>query len=289
MNLHQCSCEKINLLAMEMLKKGNFSGAQTALEQNAKVHPQAQSLNNLGVFYIENGIFLESGEIQKGDKIGIKYLKRAFKQSKSPLISNNLAQAFFEKSKYKQSRRFWTKSLQIEPSNIVTYNLAVTHYYLREYSTVVHLISSNGSGLYEADKLLFFSAIHVDKEYALQLLDAFLPKKSDVDLLKALYFCGKYELVVERAAEVLKEWQLQTTEWAVLVDSFLRQKKKSTLIELVNDSIVGYNPEARKKIFRLMDDVMYRDRFISKCSFYPDCISMCGYYGCVEHKTEWSL
>ncbi|HEX2937943.1 MAG TPA: hypothetical protein VHO66_03390, partial [Ruminiclostridium sp.] len=99
--------ETINEIALELLGRGDFSAAQNNFRQNAKNNPCFITLNNLGVYYINEGMELSNGVIRNANKIGLKYLKAAELYEKSHINLMAIGQVYFNKKDYNTSSNYF--------------------------------------------------------------------------------------------------------------------------------------------------------------------------------------
>lgn len=94
----------LNDLALEELNKGNTYAAQEYFRRNAKEHPTGMSLNNLGVFYITEGLQLKAGKVRKALGLGCKFLERAKEFGlESPQNLLALGGVYYDQGEYKKA------------------------------------------------------------------------------------------------------------------------------------------------------------------------------------------
>ena len=287
MKLGAMSSMEINTQALVALGKADFALAQNLFKNNVRLHPGMQTFNNLGIYYIENGITLKNGKIMGAKYLGKKYLQKALSFSFSPILFNNLAQVFFLEKNLAVADFYWKKAYGIQGRKEYQYNRAVARYKNGDYIDCVHLLQPIMDFNEEAKQLYFFSTLQIDKQRACQILHTAHPFQDKVEWLKALYFCDMYAEIIDIATDVIDKWCLNENEWAIMIDSFLKCGRKEQVCKIISSSAGGWSPSFLKKVLQLINNHNLCEKYTKCCKFVPCNISLCGYFGCVEHENPW--
>ena len=125
--------EAKNQSALESLAKNDFYQAQITFRDNAKRNPCFITLNNLGVFYVHEGIAMENGRMRSAVKQGIKLLVKAgsFRMSGSNLAA--IARAYLKLNNFEMATNYYDQAIK-EMNNYALYNnCGVALYQVNQY------------------------------------------------------------------------------------------------------------------------------------------------------------
>lgn len=108
---------------LEELSQNEVYKAQTLFRQNAKKNPCFATLNNLGVFYVYEGLFKLDNSGHKVPKLGVSYLKKDEKYQKSNLTLLALGKVSFEVKDYEEASKNFRQACELKSDYTNVYNL----------------------------------------------------------------------------------------------------------------------------------------------------------------------
>lgn len=286
-----------NLKAMNALMRDDFEQAQENFRKECHISNSYQAYNNLGVFYIENGVLCKNGKIINGSGVGKRLLQKSLLICESSKALNNLGYIEYDLGNYTKSLEFWERSYKLNQDVFVLYNIAVTLYMLGDYFKAMRICEKLVDDVDLAKQLYVFSCCMHDntnfnilcnqKNDIVELLDV-------IDKTYLYYQIGKYDKVVElESVAINTNFDYSEDQLAILYDSYVRcgitpEKKrifKENHIDKYSDS---YAKALWNKIVRMDTDLEYREKFLSECVFLPAVFDEeCHYFGCPLHKTPW--
>ncbi len=283
-----------NSLALEALAKGEFDTAQTLFKENCK-SGNYRAYNNLGYFYIENGMTKKGGATVSGVGYGKHYIRKAYglKQTGTVLLNMAMVLAEYEKQ-FDAACRLYRGAYEQKPEEDVFYNMAACLYLMGEYRAALDLFREPPTGSSDLFLLYCFSLLPVDKERLKAFLQACDIRKRNIDadfLISLLYFCEKDEITLSDIEDYLRVWSPDEAMWALVIDVLSeRGTAPATIEEVIAKKTDGYfdGKKTYKKAMALLRSEEDRRNYIARSTYYRPAFKWaCGYYGCAEHMTEW--
>ena len=278
--------QKINFMAFEALRNCDFLTAQTLFRKNRKENPGFISSQNLGAFYLHNGMDLSNGKTRTATKDSIRLFREALQYKNDAAITYSaLGAAYEDLAAFSHGDRAdaeaaYRKALSIEKNWCRWYSLGAIRNYFQDYREAA-LCFHNAFTLCdeneEKDRSYACYALCVtqyDKDEACKLLRHFLLRPfceyNAMYLFTLAYYCGAYNLALEILEIIIK-----TTRWSLSLPKFTMaivccfktdnaQKAKKYFdywIEHKKQFDYNISPEIRaaKKVY--LDD-QYRNQFI---------------------------
>lgn len=238
---------KNNNEAISKLSEGNYSVAQSIFRKCAKIKPSCRSLNNLGVYYRQFGMILCNGNERTANKIGLRYLLKAYELGSDWRNIASIASALCEENLLHIALPFWEKASSATNKAVFRYNLgvclfvtgkweeAIPHFRDVCQETSIKEIEFDGGMnpfLCIAYCYLMMNDIsecaNCIKRYRLiwqceSLYDVFILR----------YFCGLYDDALSECKMLLKEWYPSDTLLAMIAYSAQRTHGVSSCNEII--------------------------------------------------------
>lgn len=297
--------EKINETALQMLIDYKLTEAQDIFRQNVKKNPCFITLNNLGAFYICEGIIQSNGRSRNANKLGLRYLKKAEAYKKSELNILAIANAYFKMKQYKQACKYFEQACKINKNYATLNNNGVTLYMQGEYreaSEYFHMAldccdNTHYSDIYPIKSTIYssyaFSVLQYDKTRCLDILYQILDSNIvdiEIDEFVLAYFCNHLKLAKDICKGLLNNWNIEYSIMAMIFDCLIKQENyneaKEYLVNAIN-KLKGFEYDTEKEINRINKAYFsknYRDKAIMGYRFVPPIIEQCFYYGCKIHN-----
>ena len=251
----------VNRSALEALEKGDFLTAQKLFHKNCNCKDY-RTLNNYGVFCIENGFERKNGQIVSGVGYGKRYIKEAYEQRNHADILYNMSACLYETNQFKAVMAL-----------LEEHNLMVSDFFL----------------------LYLFSALKENKDIFISMLNEKDVRKMKLEpdiILVILYLYDKNKITLEDIDNYLNDWSPDKYMWAVVIDSLIDNHVNiSAIKEIIEKKTEGYTSENKLKksaLALLNSSEEQRQIYIESTSYYkPIFRAICGYFGCPIHNTEW--
>nr|WP_319489345.1 hypothetical protein [uncultured Caproiciproducens sp.] len=292
--------ETINDIALQMISIRNFSAAQYNFRQNAKKNPSFLTFNNLGVYYITEGIELPNGKVHSARKLGLKYLKRAEAYSQSQLNLMAIGDVYFNEKSYDVASDYFRRACKFNDYYISLNNLGASLYMLGKYeeastnfqNALSHCNCSDYSDIYPAKSTIYssyaFSVVHYNKEESLDILHRML--KSDishieVDEFVLAYLCNDLLLAKKLCQRMFDSWHVDASVMAMVFDCLFMLKEGNEAEKYLNyqlKHLAGYDYNTKPEIYRLKKSFSqhdYRKEEIANFQYSPPLIKGCHYVG----------
>jgi len=290
--------EVLNQIALDALSNNEYILAQTLFRKNAKKNPCFASFNNLGAFYVFEGLQISENRTRGATKLGEYYLKKAETQQEHHLICLALGWIRFRDEDYKEASKHFRQACDLKQDHASAYNLAITLYRMSMYDEAliwleIALNSCDVSVYAETYVAYLFSLLHIDKRKCRQELDQLLDDNTSYterDKFLLAFLCGDLRTAESRIEPMLKNWSIDVVEMAMVFDclftfgkggeaqGYLRQR-----IEILEDSDYNTKPEINS-LQKAFSQEEYRKELISNFRHVMPLIQQCCYYGCKEHN-----
>lgn len=209
--------------ALSLIEREKWYEAQTVLQEAVEKMPCCESYNNLGVFYIDNGIQYKNSESKEARELGYKYLKmaelcdlnyknlialaeynyhygdvdnacklykKASEINKNYLVYNNLACGCYKLGGYVKAAMYFDKALKIADKNIDDIKISYCYALLKckeDYSRILNTVSDENWTVLDRFVLYYFNE---DIEKAYKLTDRVIGEwEFNLPVLAMLYEC----------------------------------------------------------------------------------------------------
>lgn len=292
------STEEINQLALEALDKGDFYSAQHWFRNNVKNNPGVISFNNLGVFYMNEGLQLRNGRVRSADKLSLRYLMSAEKYSISYLNLMAIGNWNFISQNYVEASNYFRRACNITDSYVSYNNLGVSLYlqYQNDESILclekALRLCDNTDEIGEIYLTYIFSLLRKDKKQALDILHQMIKfniKHMEMDLFIVAFLCGDLQLASTIISPMFMFWQIDIPVIAMVFECLFQLGQNDTAkqyMEYQINCLEGYDYSTKKEIDSVKKAFYqkeYRKKAISDFHYIPLLIQPCYYIGCKLH------
>jgi tetratricopeptide (TPR) repeat protein len=278
----------------------DFLKAQFFFRKACKESKSYQAYNNLGIYYIKNGIICKNNKNISGEFIGKKMIEKSLSIHETSIALNNLAALEYDNKNFESELKYWQHSYKLTESNNILYNISSAYYRLKKYEKALQICEKIRKDVPCASVLYAFSFMMCYPTECVEVLrkNSELIKNLDLsDQIKFFYQLQIYEKVPKLYLEIVETPNIGIGEGELpmILDSYIRCKTLKDGLKIIKaDQLDGmdetYKRSLQYKISRMIKDEKYRDKEISEVLFSPDIIHEgCGYFGCDLHKTPWDL
>lgn len=284
----------VNRSALEALEKGDFLTAQKLFHKNCNCKDY-RTLNNYGVFCIENGFERKNGQIVSGVGYGKRYIKEAYERNNNWLILSNMASLARYEKDFKLAFDFYKKAYEQRNHTDILYNMSACLYETNQFKAVMALLEEQNLMVSDFFLLYLFSALKENKDIFISMLNEKDVRKMKLEpdiILVILYLYDKNKITLEDIDNYLNDWSPDKYMWAVVIDSLIDNHVNiSAIKEIIEKKTEGYTSENKLKksaLALLNSSEEQRQIYIESTSYYkPIFRAICGYFGCPIHNTEW--
>lgn len=296
--------DALNQSALGFLLQEDFLSAQEAFRKNAKVNPGLISLNNLGAYYITEGMTLKKQMVRNAKKIGFRLLQSAEKHGFAYENQMALGDFHFNSKEYRIAVDYYNRACKIKQTVNVLRNLGITFYLQEEYvnaslyfEKAISMCKEPQSFEEHGDTIwagYAYSTIKFDKKKARIILDEIFKHQfsfMEANKFALAYLCGNFDIAGQYADKLFEAEVPDTYQLAMIYDYFAYIGKKEKGIGYVQERIdelneIPYN--TKKKISQLEEMVInqcFREEMIQSYIYPLSITSSCYYIGCLVHKT----
>ena len=283
-----------NISALNLLKEGEFSAAQTLFIENMKLAPSYQTYNNLGCFFLEFGRDRSDGKAVRAEKIGFRYLKKSLELCPNILAYRNLAYFgyelyYYENGSLEEVEKYQKEVLKLQCDNNDIYNYAVVLYELGKYDMGLDLLDKIVRSYSEA-AFLYLLCLKKLSKLSLDAVDDYQEMIENLELFSKQYIyyhCKDYARVVS-ITESFHSFGLAVDEesLAVYTDSLLKLSRASEIKNHIDEICEKIEVE-RQDFIDLLNNEHKRKAYINRYDPKPTMEAVCGFYGCAMHNTAW--
>lgn len=291
--------ETINKAALDALCQDDFYQAQTLFRKNAKINPSHVSFNNLGVFYVFEGIQTQNNKYREAKKLGVSYLKKAIALQPLKLSYLALGHVCIDAKDYNSASRNFTEANAFESDNTSLHNLALSYYKGGMYKEALFwfekaLHGCSKSDYFETFASYLFSLLQVDKKRCREEMDVLFDNDTNdiaIERFTLAYLCGDMQLAEHQIEKMLKYFDVGLEVTAMVFDCLISQEKadeaerhlkcKIQFLEETGDNYFKQEIERYKKLFLCE---AYRKEIIASFRYTVPLIAQCCYYGCTIHN-----
>ena len=289
---------KNNKKAMRALYDNDLYTAQKIFRENCRLCRTYQTLNNLGVFYIKNGMICENGNIRSGVSVGKKLIEKSLLLRETESALDLLGHIEEDNNEILKALHYLERSYNLSKDDRTLHNISVLLYKLGKYENVIEICSKLSKKFIQSKALHVFAlCMHDrkslenminDEENSFNFLDA-------IDQLFLFYKMEKYEEVIKLESKIKEQrFAMDENELILLVDSYIRCGYGSNIQKIRENYVEIYEGAYRKTLNRFVSkickDELYRKNRIEQCEYVPEIIDeKCEYFGCTMHKTPWDI
>jgi tetratricopeptide (TPR) repeat protein len=293
---------EINAQALFLLSEGKFFEAQTSFRQNVKRHPGSMTFNNMGVFYMDEGLNKPDGTCRSAGNLGILYLKKALESQGSKLTYCALGRSYFTMNDYNRKANdyqgaleYYKRASEMDADYATLFNCGVVLYTLSKFSESAEYFYKSLSLCNNIDQDNIFLAYSFALVYAASP-EAYIvcrevaSRNIDIwDKFVIAYLCGNFDLSRDYAEQMFEGYYPSLPEMAMLFDCLLKLEKcqeAEKYLELQISSLqdFAYNTEREdRELKKLFFDAKYRSKIIAKYKYKLSLLEQCCYFGCKIH------
>lgn len=263
-----------NKEALKLIEKECWLEAQDALKKAVKEEPSCKSYNNLGVFYIDNGIQNKLDKFVDNSKQGYSYLEMA---SLYDIEYKNLiarAEYNYHYGSVEKACSLYKKASEIDCNFRVLNNLACSLYKVCDYikasiyfDKALKIAENNVDDI----KISYcYSLLKCKSDYRHILESISKEKWTALDRFVLYYFSENYERAFEIANDVIESWEFELPVLAMIYDCF--QRFDITKLKLFDVEII-----------KMLGNEEKRKEYIRKYTYLPVMLWQCKYIGCNKH------
>ncbi len=297
---------KINNTALNSLSTGDILTAQNLFKENAKRNICFLTLHNLGIFYIQEGVFLKNGRMRNARKLGMQYLQKAKSIESSTMNLITIAVTYLESKEYEKAVYYFeqaSKTLGDHVSSSTFYNNFGKALYLANlYKKAAECFLKALNNCVKQDEKL---EINISYSYALLNIDMITCRESidnilqtseyyvqmpDMDIFVLLYLCRDFQVAQTMCKPLLDKYHLDSSVIAMIFDCLIKLGKPDDAeecLQLQIESLEGYNYDVRTEIKNAtlaIESYEFRKKLIADYHYMPPTMKQCYYIGCSEHN-----
>lgn len=289
--------ERTNQKALEKLDEGDYYGAQALLRKNAKKHPDHLTFNNLGVYYVTEGMELRDGRMRSAEKLGLKYLKAAEGLESSLQNKMALGGYYFRQGDYETAMPYYRDADSLDDSYEASNNLGACLYLVGDMvgartcfdkafdlcesaDDKATILTSYAFALLAADRVKCLEILNTEK----RSLSLYLP-----DEFVLLYLSGEIEAASVCVMRLISEYAVDPPVVAMALDCLLRLERKDearSVLETVLENLEGLGGGMQRElaqIRRAYESPEARSELIGEFRYFPPIITPSCYIGYQSH------
>lgn len=260
--------------ALSLIENEKWYEAQTVLQEAVEKEPCCESYNNLGVFYIDNGIQYKNEESKEARELGYKYLKMAEHCDLNYKNLIALAEYNYHYGDVDDACKLYKKASELDKNYLVYNNLACGCYKLGGYVKAVMYFDK---ALKIADKNIddikisyCYSLLKCKEDYSGILSTVSDENWTVLDRFVLYYFNEDIDEAYNLADRVIKNWEFNLPVLAMLYECI----EKNNVVDLNRfDS----------EIIKLVINKEKRSEIIREYNYLPVMLWQCKYIGCEKH------
>jgi tetratricopeptide (TPR) repeat protein len=291
--------DEMNEQALKQLRQGAFSEAQLLFRENAKKNPSLLTWNNLGVFYMTEGMTLANGKVIQATRKATQCLQTA--EICGPLTPTYMALGHlcFDAKEYDRAELYFERAVAYGDSYVAFNNYGVLLYTQYKYEKAalafekaLELCTS------EEKSILFssyaFSVLPYDRQRCMEILHDICKRDIShilVDEFVLAYLCDDLEKTEGLCEQMLESWTINCDIVAMVFDYYFKSgnadQAKSYLQKKVSE-LQEYDYNTTREIRCVKDaffDAECRMKLIKKYRYIPPILTGYYYYGCRQHGT----
>lgn len=286
-----------NKIAIVYADKGCLYKAQSVFRKNVKKNKCYLTLNNIGVFYNENGVIYKNGKVRDGKALSLHYLKQAISLNNEQKSFFSIAEVYYKYKKYAISAYYFNKAYEKNNSVEAIFNCGNAYYCLGDFerAAVCFKEATNVCKDRRNDRILVYRAFciaYAKKYEKYDMINELLQSMSDDEIFEKFflaYTCGFNDKLHLYIDYVITHFCLSLKEKAIVIDALnkIGEREKATAfckneIERLQDSDYNTSTDIKKMSMYLSDEV-YRKKTIDEYRFPIALMKQCCYLGCPIH------
>lgn len=260
--------------ALELIENESWYDAQSMLKSGVENMPGCESYNNMGVFYIDNGIQHKDKESTEAGELGYKYLKMA---EHCDINYKNLV-AIAEYNYYygdcNVACKYFKKTSELVDDYRVYNNLGCGCYKLGGYIKAAMYFDK---ALKRADKNIddikisyCYALLKCNEDFSEIFATISDEKWTVLDRFILLYLSGDLKNAYKLVDSVIGEWQFDLSVLAMLYDC-------------VEENNIADLSKFDDEIKKLVNNRSKRQEIIKEYKYTPVMLWQCKYIGCEKH------
>ena len=258
------------------LNKGNLFGAQQLFRDEAKTNPCHHTLNNLGVFYLYEGLMLDEHKRRSANFLGLCYLNKAFEKQGTYQNYFGLGVGNFAINNFPEANQQFDRAFQTKNSYGSLYNLGVTQISQEKYADASDTLNQCIKQFSEQNERETFVAYLYSLSFCnkalcgncLRTLDDTYIFSSEMDLFAIAYLCEEYSFAAELCKVMFERWRVDFGVMAMLLNLFLKsgnRKAAESYLAMQVERLKEFRQYVEiKRTHELYHNEMYRQEIISK-------------------------
>ena len=300
--------QEINNLALTLLDKQDWKGAQQLFRYNAKKHPCYQTYNNYGYYLITEGMLCKNGQTQNALKLGIKFLVKALDIKftvtsicalvKALEYQIRIAKPSEKSNLYEYACQLLEKGIEIEYSYEMQYNLLRFQYLLNyQNEKMLDQVRSLANNFTSSESvLLYFGGLGKNtlQNEGNECIAKYSEYIDDVELLMFYAKTEQYEKGYCLCEKVYKNFSMDKFTLSAIIECCVNTEHLEDVLfysqEIMSTS--GKNKDLNEKLpskifSNLSSSTNYRRMIINSYFSVPPYLDQCCYFGCALHGTPW--
>lgn len=260
--------------ALTFIENESWYDAQTMLQLAVNEEPGCESYNNLGVFYIDNGIQYKNAESKEAYELGYKYLKMAEHCNIDYKNLIALGEYNYHYGDVNEACKYYKKASELKNDYRVYNNLGCGCYKLGGYIKAAMYFDK---AMKIADKNIddikisyCYSMLKCNEDYSNVLNTISNNKWTALDRFVLKYLKGDISEAYLIANSVIDEWEFDLPVLAMLYDC------------IEQNNIADLN-KFDGEIVKLVNNKRKREEIIKEYNYIPVMLWQCKYIGCNKH------
>lgn len=260
--------------ALRLMKCDKWYEAQRILREGAEKEPCCETYNDLGVFYMDNGIQHIKNESEEAVDIGYNYIKMAYNFGIEYKNLIAIAEYNYYYKSVEKACEYYKKASEVYEDYRVYNNMGCCCYRLGGYIKAAIYFTK---ALEYADKntddikiSLCYALYKCNEDYSSVLESISNEKWTGLDRFILYYLMGNKERACSLAKEIIEKWEFALPVVAMLYDCFEEY------------DIAGIN-KFDSEVSELVNTKKKREIVISEYEYTPVMLWQCKYIGCREH------
>ena len=297
-----------NNMALTLLEKQDWKGAQQLFRYNAKKHPCYQTYNNYGYYLVTEGMLCKNGQTQSALNLGINYLVKALDIKLTVTSICALVKAIEYKTRtvkptektilYEYACKLLEKGIETEYSHKMQYNLLRFQYLLNpQNKKMLDQVRSLVNNFTSSESVLLYLGIlgkNTLQNEGNECIAKYSEYIDDVELLMFYAKTEQYEKGYCLCEKVYKNFSMDKFISSAIIECCVNTKHFEDVLfysrEVMRAS--GKNKDLNEKLTskilsNLSSSTNYRKTIINSYFCVPPYLDQCCYFGCALHGTPW--
>lgn len=260
----------------------DYAELQEVLRYEVAKSPNHQTLTNLGMFYVDKGVYSKNGKRISALRHGINYLERARKLSRSYRNDLGFGCAYYKQGEYEKAVKKFKAADKREHSFAAKYNCALSYIGCERYEDAVYMLDDAYHEEYDKKSVFKYYRPYIyalckhDPARAADLLNQ-LPESvisaDEREVFALSYACRNRTLCWKMQKNMTFYGMGDLPTLAMIADIYIRSGKTKMGMDYFSHKvwrIYGFNISMMPFIdmtTRQFDDTEFRNRLIARHSF----------------------